>query len=812
MATKKQIKTFKEAFQNRVDMTLAKDLKDCTKYDIYMALAYTVRDLQVEAWKNTNHKLTSKNAPKRVYYISLEFLMGRTLGNSLINCGFFEQAGEALKELGVELEDLLDEEADAGLGNGGLGRLAACFLDSIASLNLPGFGSGIRYDYGIFRQKIDHGYQVEEPDSWLKYGNPWEVARPERKRVIKFFGRTSSYTDKEGKLWHTWLDTEDVLAMPYDTPIPGFKMDTVNTLRLWSARSLFGFNLTDFNRGDFINANLHKSLTENITKVLYPNDNNYEGKELRLKQQYFLAAATIADALEDFSALGLPLTDLPKKVVMQLNDTHPAIAVPELMRVLIDEEGLDWSAAWDICTKVFAYTNHTLLSEALEKWSVELIENLLPRHMQIIYEINYHFLREVANKYPGDNERQRRMSLIEEDGERKVRMAYLAIVGSFSVNGVAAMHTELLKDDLVHDFYQLYPEKFNNKTNGITPRRWLRKCNTELSALITDKIGDKWVTDLDELTKLIPFAEDKAFRQAIIDIKSGNKNRLAAYIKNLTGDDVDPNSIFDIQIKRLHEYKRQLLNILHAIHLYQEIKANPGKKYTPRTVIFAGKAAPGYFMAKLVIKMINAVANVVNNDPEVNKHLKVLFLPNYSVSMAEMLVPAADLSEQISTAGKEASGTGNMKFALNGALTIGTLDGANVEIKDAVGDDNIFIFGLTEQEVTTMKQNGYNPHDFMPEGSDLKKVLDLVSSGFFCPENPELFRPLVDTITLSGDHYMLAADFEAYKKAQLQVSKDFKKQDDWARRAILNIANMGGFSSDRTIKQYADEIWDIKAF
>ena len=812
MATKKQIKTFKDAFQNRVDMTLAKDLKDCTKYDIYMALAYTVRDLQVEAWKNTNHKLTSKDAPKRVYYISLEFLMGRTLGNSLINCGFFEQADGALKELGVELEDLLDEEADAGLGNGGLGRLAACFLDSIASLNLPGFGSGIRYDYGIFRQKIDHGYQVEEPDSWLKYGNPWEVARPERKRVIKFFGRTSTYTDKEGKLWHTWLDTEDVLAMPYDTPIPGFKMDTVNTLRLWSARSLFGFNLTDFNRGDFINANLHKSLTENITKVLYPNDNNYEGKELRLKQQYFLAAATIADALEDFRELGLPLTDLPKKVVMQLNDTHPAIAVPELMRVLIDEEGLDWSVAWDISTKVFAYTNHTLLSEALEKWSVELIENLLPRHMQIIYEINYHFLREVANKYPGDNERQRRMSLIEEDGERKVRMAYLAIVGSFSVNGVAAMHTELLKDDLVHDFYQLYPEKFNNKTNGITPRRWLRKCNTELSALITDNIGDKWVTDLDELTKLIPFAEDKAFRQAIIDIKAGNKKRLASYIKNLTGDEVDPNSIFDIQIKRLHEYKRQLLNILHAIHLYQEIKANPKKKYTPRTVIFAGKAAPGYFMAKLVIKMINAVANVVNNDPEVNKHLKVLFLPNYSVSMAELLVPAADLSEQISTAGKEASGTGNMKFALNGALTIGTLDGANVEIKDAVGDDNIFIFGLTEQEVTTMKHNGYNPHDFMPAGSDLKKVLDLVSSGFFCPENPELFRPLVDTITLSGDHYMLAADFEAYKEAQLQVSKDFKKQDDWAKRAILNIANMGGFSSDRTIKQYAEEIWDIKQF
>jgi glycogen phosphorylase len=810
--TKTAVKKFKEAFQKRVDMTLAKDLSECNKHDLYMALAYTVRDLQVEAWKKTNHKLSSKDAPKRMYYISLEFLMGRTLGNSLINCGFFDQADSALKELGVELEDLLDEEMDAGLGNGGLGRLAACFLDSIASLDLPGFGSGIRYDYGIFRQKIDHGHQVEEPDNWLRFGNPWEVVRPERKRVVKFYGHVECYKDHNGKQWCTWVDTEDVLAMPYDTPIPGFSMGTVNTLRLWSARSIFGFNLKDFNQGDFINANIQKSLTENITKVLYPNDNNYEGKELRLKQQYFLAAATLADMIEDFKELGLPMSQLPKKAVCQLNDTHPAIAVPELMRILMDDEGLTWDEAWTITRQVFAYTNHTLLSEALEKWSVGLIENLLPRHMQIIYEINYHFLREVAQKYPGDNDRQRDMSIIQEGGEKMVRMAYLAIVGSFSVNGVAAMHTELLKHDLVRDFYDLYPEKFNNKTNGITPRRWLRKCNPELSELITSKIGEKWVTDLDELKKLIPFAKDKAFRKEISKIKKNNKIRLAEYVKNLTGDELDVNSIFDIQVKRLHEYKRQLLNILHAIHLYQKIKANPKGHYTPRTIIIAGKAAPGYYMAKLIIKMVNSVSAIVNNDPEVNKFLKVLFLPNYSVSMAEVLVPATDLSEQISTAGKEASGTGNMKFALNGALTIGTLDGANVEIKDAVGDDNIYIFGLDVDGVTSLNQNGYNPHDYMPHGSHLANALDLISSGFFCPEEPELFRPLVDSLTIGGDHYKLAADFEGYADSQELVSNDFIKEDDWAKRAILNIANMGGFSSDRTIKQYAEEIWDIKPY
>ena len=807
---RKKVNPYKEAFLKRVEITVAKKFEDCSRHDLYQALAYAVRDVQVQKWIKTQEK-QNKSKAKKVYYLSLEFLMGRTLGNCLINSGLFEEADSTLRELGVELTDLLEEENDAGLGNGGLGRLAACFLDSMATLDLPAFGSGIRYDYGIFRQGILNGRQIEEPDNWLRDGNPWEVRRTERNKTIKFYGKSTTYRDINGKVWHSWVDTEDVMALPYDTPVPGYGTETVNTLRLWSAKSMFGFNLDEFNKGDYISANLNLSLNENISKVLYPNDNNYEGKELRLKQQYFLASATIQDIIEDLKADKVNLRNMHKKVAIQLNDTHPAIAIPELMRILMDEEGIHWEEAWEVTTKVFAYTNHTLLSEALEKWPVHLMEKLLPRHMQIIYEINYHFLRQVANRYPGDNSKQAALSLIQEGNEKMVRMAYLAIVGSHSVNGVAALHTELLKNGLVKDFYDFSPEKFNNKTNGITPRRWLKKCNPGLSALISEKIGDKWVTDLDQLTKIEKFKDDNKFCTRWREVKQANKQRLIDYIHRTFDVEIDPNSIFDIQIKRIHEYKRQLMNILHAIALYNDIKENPTADFTPRTIIFAGKAAPGYWMAKEIIRLINAVSTVVNSDPVVSDKLKVIFMPNYSVSMAEVLIPACDLSEQISTAGKEASGTGNMKFALNGALTVGTLDGANVEIKDCVGDENIYIFGNTVEQVQSIKSNGYNPHNWLHGGSRLRKVFDLIDSGFFCPEDRESFNAVVESITCHGDQYLVAADFDSFYDIQQQISEDYKDQDTWTRKAIVNVANMGMFSSDRTIRQYADEIWGIKS-
>jgi len=806
----KKNNSFTEAFLKRIEITVAKKLEDCSRHDLYLALAYAVRDVQVFNWVKTQEK-QKKSGAKKVYYISLEFLMGRTLGNSLINSGLYESADDSMKQLGLELNDLLEEENDAGLGNGGLGRLAACFLDSMATLDLPAFGSGIRYDYGIFKQNINNGYQEEEPDNWLRNGNPWEVCRPEKTKNIRFRGKSVTYRDNNGKLWHSWVDTEDVLALPYDTPIPGFDTDTVNTLRLWSAKSLDGFNLAEFNKGDYISANLQLSMSENISKVLYPNDNNYSGKELRLKQQYFLAAATLMDVIEDLKSQDFDLSQMHEKVAIQLNDTHPAIAIPELMRILLDEEGLDWDVAWESCIKVFAYTNHTLLSEALEKWPVSLMETLLPRHMEIIYEINHHFLRRVANHYPADNAKLAAMSIIQEGGEKLVRMAYLAIVGSHSVNGVAALHTELLKHGLVKDFYEFTPDKFNNKTNGITPRRWLRKSNPLLSELITSKIGTKWTTDLDEFEALAKLTGNKTFCKKWLEIKLQNKRRLISYINNVFDIKLAPESMFDIQIKRLHEYKRQFMNILHAIALYNDIKNDPQAPFTPRTIIFAGKAAPGYWMAKQIIKLINAASYVINNDPDAEGKLKIIFMPNYSVSMAEVLVPAADLSEQISTAGKEASGTGNMKFSLNGALTVGTLDGANVEIKDCVGDENIYIFGLKVEEVEGLKNSGYNPHNYLQHGSRLRCVFDLIESVFFCPENPDLFKELIESITCNGDEYMIAADFDSYYDIQQQISADFLDQEEWTRKAILNVANMGMFSSDRTIQQYADEIWDIKA-
>jgi starch phosphorylase len=807
MARKKD-NPYREAFLRRVEITVAKRFEDCSKHDLYLALAYAIRDVQVENWIKTQEKQKKSNA-KKVYYLSLEFLMGRALGNTLINSGLYERADETLKELGVELNDVLEQEHDAGLGNGGLGRLAACFLDSMATLDLPAFGSGIRYDYGIFKQSIVNGCQVEEPDNWLRNGNPWEVPRTDRQKIIRFYGKSTTYRDINGKVWHSWVDTEDVMALPYDTPIPGYGTETVNTLRLWSAKSLFGFNLAEFNKGDYVNANLNLSMTENISKVLYPNDNNYLGKELRLKQQYFLAAATMQDIIEDLKADNVDLSKMQDRIAIQLNDTHPAIAIPELMRVLMDEEGIAWEDAWETTSKVFAYTNHTLLSEALEKWSVSLMEKLLPRHMEIIFEINYHFLRQVANKYPGENGKLASLSIIEEGGEKMVRMAYLAIVGSHSVNGVAALHTELLKNGLVKNHFEYSPEKFNNKTNGITPRRWLKKCNPGLSELITEKIGDKWVKDLDQLEKIEKFKDDPKFCTKWKAIKKENKQLLISYINEHFDIKISPDSIFDIQIKRIHEYKRQLMNILHCVALYNDIKENPDKEFTPRTVIFAGKAAPGYYLAKQVIKLINSVSTVINNDERVGDKLKVIFMPNYSVSMAEVLIPACDLSEQISTAGKEASGTGNMKFALNGALTVGTLDGANVEIEECVGGDNIYIFGKTVEEVEAMKSAGYNPHNWLNSGSRLRKVFDLIGTGFFCPEARETFDSVIESITCHGDEYLIAADFDAYYDIQQQISEDFKDQDTWTRKAIINVANMGMFSSDRTIKQYADEIWGI---
>ena len=802
---------FRDAFLRRVEVTIAKRVEDCSRLELQTALAYAVRDAQVERWIATSRRIQDRN-PKRVYYISLEFLMGRALGNALINLGIDESATEAMRSLGLGLEELLDEELDAGLGNGGLGRLAACFLDSMATLDYPGFGCGIRYDYGIFKQKIVDGAQVEEPDPWLRMGNPWEIQRTDRQQTIKFYGRVQAYRDNRdasGKTWFSWTETEDVLAMPFDTPVPGYGTTTVNTLRLWSARALHDFNLGDFNRGDYINANLTSALTENITKVLYPNDNNYEGKELRLKQQYFVCAATLADLIADFKAAGNSISELPDKIVIQLNDTHPAIAIPELLRILVDQEGLGWEEAWSLVTRVFAYTNHTLLAEALEKWPVALFERLLPRHLQLIYEINRHFLRQVANRWPGDDAKLQNMSLIEEGPERKVRMAYLAIVGSFSVNGVAALHTELLKSGLVNDFFLLTPAKFNNKTNGITPRRWLRACNPGLSSLIDGTIGRGWTTDLDELRGLGSHADDAAFGEQWRAVKAANKQELRRYVEATTGERIDPLSMFDVQIKRLHEYKRQLLNLLHCVALYQQLKDDPSSDRVPRTVLFGAKAAPGYAVAKLIIRFANAVGRAVNKDPQVNDQLKVLFLPNYNVSLAELLVPAADLSQQISTAGKEASGTGNMKFALNGALTIGTLDGANVEIRDCVGDDNIYIFGLTVNDVAALREKGYDPRAYLGSDSPLARALDLVRSGFFSPGDPSAFVPLIELIVDHGDEYFLAADFDSYAAAQLHAEADYRNPRLWTSKAVRNVAAMGMFSSDRTIREYASQIWNI---
>ncbi|MFA6623315.1 MAG: glycogen/starch/alpha-glucan phosphorylase [Fibrobacteraceae bacterium] len=802
------VEAFKKAFTDHIHHTLARDEHTVTEHEKFLAVAYAVRDRLIDRWIKTQSTYYEKDV-KRVYYLSLEYLIGRSLGNSVLNLDVDSAVTEALDELGMSLEELREQEVDAGLGNGGLGRLAACFVDSMATLELPATGMGIRYEYGMFNQKIVNGQQEERPDNWLRLPNPWEIARPANALHVPFYGYVVSWQDENGRLHNRWETKDYVIALPYDTPVPGYHNNTVNNLRLWSARSADDFGLAYFNNGDYIAAVQDMELSETISKVLYPNDTSMNGKELRLKQQYFLCSASLQDIVRRYKKLhDGDWSRFPEKIAIQLNDTHPAIAIPELMRILVDNEGMDWEPAWAIVTKTFAYTNHTLMPEALEKWPVSLFERLLPRHLQIIYEINSRFLREVALKWPGDMARLGRMSLIQESPEKMVRMAYLSIVGSYSVNGVAALHSDLLKTSLFKDFYELWPEKFNNKTNGVTPRRWVRKANPAMSEIITKRIGESWVKDLDDLKALQKFADDSRFQKEFMDVKLENKKRLAKYLKDSQGVDLDVNMMFDVQVKRIHEYKRQLLNVLHAIYLYLQIK--DGKDIEPRTILIGGKAAPGYWMAKQIIRLTNAVAKVIDEDPACKGKLSMVFLENYRVSFAEKIIPAADLSEQISTAGTEASGTSNMKFALNGALTIGTLDGANVEMLEEVGKDNFFIFGLTVDEVRDLLAKGYRPRDYYEKDDDLRRVLDLVSSGFFSPDRPDLFRQIVDKL-LTSDPFLLLADFRSYLDCQAKVAETYRNKAKWTKMAIINVARMGKFSSDRTIKQYATEIWHAKA-
>ncbi len=800
--------SLKKSLENHIRFTLGKDQYTSTTYDRYSGLALATRDRLIERWIQTQQTYYDKNA-KRVYYLSLEFLLGRTLGNSLMNLGLQKEAEKTAQELGYSLEELREKEWDAGLGNGGLGRLAACFLDSLATMELPAVGYGIRYDYGIFFQSIRDGWQVETPDNWLRFGNVWEFPRPEFTCVVHFYGRTEDWLDENGWKRKRWVDAEEIVAVAYDTPVPGYGNNTVNNLRLWSAKASREFDLNYFNGGDYIQAVAAKATSENITKVLYPNDNVFEGKELRLKQEYFFVSATIQDIFRRYKKTHKTFDQFPDKVAIQLNDTHPAIAIAELMRILVDIERLDWDAAWNITVQTFGYTNHTILPEALEKWSVGLLGRVLPRHLEIIYEINSRFLDGVRERYPADPDLWRDLSIIEEGEDKKIRMANLAIVGSHSLNGVAALHTEILKKSVFPGFYRLWPEKFNNKTNGVTQRRWLKLCNPELSALISSKIGEGWITNLGELRKLEPLAEDSGFRNEWAQVKKTKKEQLAAYILSRNNIEVNPESLFDIQVKRLHEYKRQLLNALHVVTLYNRIINNPAADHVPRTVIFAGKAAPGYWMAKLIIKLITSIADKVNSDPRVGDLLKVVFLRNYAVSNAEKIIPAANLSEQISTAGTEASGTGNMKFALNGALTIGTLDGANIEILEEVGKDNIFIFGLDSTGVSALKSKGYDPYYYYNKNRELYRILNQIRQGFFSPDQVDRFAPLADALLANGDTYMLLADYDSYIACQDRAAKLWKDQDAWNKSSILNTARMGKFSTDRTIAEYAKDIWKV---
>jgi glycogen phosphorylase len=776
--------------------------------DYYLALSYTVRDRLLQRWINTAATYTDSGA-RTICYLSAEFLMGPQLGNNLINLGIYDQAQAAVEELGLDLNALLEKEEEPGLGNGGLGRLAACYLDSMATLEIPSIGYGIRYEFGIFEQDIRDGWQVERTDKWLRFGNPWEIARPEWAVEVKLGGHIDHYTDEQGRYRVRWIPYEVVKGVPYDNPILGYKTNTANTLRLWTAEAPESFDFEAFNAGNYAGAVHKKMVSENVSKVLYPNDDSDQGKRLRLTQQIFFVSCSLQDMIRIMKIQDLPLAKFHEKFVIQLNDTHPAISIAELMRLLIDEHFMKWDQAWAITQRTFAYTNHTILPEALERWPIALFSSLLPRHMEIIYEINHHFIDDVRMKFPDDPARLTRMSLIDESGEKYVRMAHLACVGSHAINGVAALHTELLQQDVLSDFYEIYPHKFSNKTNGVTPRRFMVLSNPRLTNLISSKIGDGWIKHLDELKKLEAYADDLDFHREWQDIKYNLKRDLANQIVQDYGINVDPHSLFDIQAKRIHEYKRQHLNVLYIITLYNRIKANPNIDITPQTFLFAGKAAPGYFMAKLMIKLITSVAEVVNRDPDVRDRIKVVFLKDYSVKFAQHVYPAADLSEQISTAGKEASGTGNMKFAMNGALTIGTLDGANIEIREEVGAENFFLFGLTEQEVQKMSADGYKPMEYYHTNLELKLAIDRIASGFFSHGDPELFKPLLHTL-FNQDPYFLFADYQAYIDCQHQASLVYRDRQRWTQMSILNVARMGKFSSDRSIREYCEDIWHIK--
>jgi glycogen phosphorylase len=797
-----------EDMHRNIVNTLGNDFLPPRKDTYYNGLAYSVRERLMARWLKTQRAYYTQES-KRVYYLSMEFLPGRFLMNYVTNMQLGDQVKEAIGHTDFSLEQLEDEEWDAGLGNGGLGRLASCFMDSLATLKIPAYGYGIRYDYGIFYQTIENGYQVEHCDNWIRQGNPWEFARRGFLYNVNFYGRSEAYTDEKGALRYRWIDTEKIKAMACDILIPGYGSDNVNNMRLWAAVSSEDFNLGQFNKGDYTGAMEAKVLSENISKVLYPSDEKEEGKELRLKQQYFLVAATFQDIMRRFKRHNSDFSLFPKQIAVQLNDTHPTIAIPEFMRLLVDEEGLDWDYAWSICNKTFAYTNHTVLPEALETWSVNLLSRLLPRHMQIIYDINDRFMKEVIGKFPGRLDLMNKMSIIDDGFPKKVRMAHLAIVGSHAVNGVAMLHSNILKEHLFKEFDACFPGRLTNVTNGVTPRRWILQANPRLSELITSRIGDGWITDLDQLKKLIPLAEDASFRAAWRDVKKENKERLKDYVSRKIGVEIDTDMLFDVHSKRMHEYKRQLLNVLHAITLYTRLKDNPELDMAPRTIMFAGKAAPAYHLAKLIIKLINSVGDVINNDESVNKKLKVLFLPNYCISQAEKVIPATDLSEQISTAGLEASGTGNMKFAMNGALTIGTLDGANVEMMEEVGEENIFIFGLKAHEVVSLKEKGYNPYEYLHKDEELRRILDLIDSNHFCQNEPGLFKPIMHTLLEGGDKYLVLADYRNYVDTQREVGQLYRNKEEWTRKSILNTANMGKFSSDRSIKEYAERIWDV---
>ncbi|MFW5426428.1 MAG: glycogen/starch/alpha-glucan phosphorylase [Methylophagaceae bacterium] len=802
-------KSLEQDFKSYYGNHLAQDKGCASGHYLYTSLALTLRDRLFERMKQTKMAY-SESKCKQAYYMSMEFLMGRAMGNAALNLGLGDTVTKAMVDLGLDFEELTELEHDAGLGNGGLGRLAACFIDSCATLQLPVTGYGIRYEYGMFQQSIENGNQMESPDHWLRDGNPWELERPEFTQRIKFGGHTEFRKNAAGNMTVQWVDSNDILAVPYDLPIPGYQNGTVNKLRLWKSEATDEFNLEDFNAGSYTEAVASKNAAENISMVLYPNDASENGKELRLRQQYFLASASLQDILDHWiTNNGENFENFAEKNCFQLNDTHPTVAVAELMRLLMDEHSMSWDKAWTIVTKTMAYTNHTLLPEALERWPVHMFGRLLPRVLEIIYEINARFLSEVARKWPGDKARLASMSIIEEGGQQQVRMAHLAIVGSFSVNGVAALHSELLQKGLFNNFFQLWPNKFNNKTNGVTQRRWMAWCNPTLTELITETIGEQWVTDLDQLKKLTPFANSSAFQKKWNSVKKSNKQRLADLVKQSCGVTFDTDAIFDIQVKRIHEYKRQLLNVLHVIHLYDRIKRGDTKGLVKRCVLFGGKAAPGYAMAKDIIKLINNVANVVNNDPDVGDKLKVVFLPNYQVSAMEVICPAADLSEQVSTAGKEASGTGNMKFMMNGAVTIGTLDGANIEIREEAGDENFFLFGLTEDEVEK-ERVGYNPRAIIAKDRDLKRVVDLLEGGHFNQFEPNRFDNIINAFTSHNDPWMTIADFRSYIDAQHLAGLAYQDQERWTAMSIMNTATSGKFSTDRTMEEYNNEIWKLE--